>query len=195
MTHLWVVWEHAYFKMAIQWHMHLQPSLQATYVQIKKELLSVFFGVERFEGYVCRRKFFVQTDHKPLESLMKKSLLSAPKRLKRMLLQLRKFDLEVAYSKGIEIYIADPLSRAYLLSTNQNEEVKEDVWNVNDIRSPTKVAAEYVDIADFVPIRQVMLSELKAATETDAELELLTTVIKQGWPENLGAVPLPKWLL
>ena len=52
------------------------------------------------------------------------------------------------------MHIADPLSRAYLPSTNQNEEVvKEDVWNVNDMRSPLKVAAEYVDMADFVPIR------------------------------------------
>ena len=75
------------------------------------------------------------------------------------------------------------------------EEVKEDVWNVNDMRSPLKVAAEYVDMADFVPIRQVTLLELKAATETDVELELLTTVIKEGWPENLTAAPLPKWLL
>ena len=51
---------------------------------------------------------------------MKKSLLSAPKRLQRMPLELWKFDLEVAYSKGIEMHIADPLSRAYLPSTNQN---------------------------------------------------------------------------
>ena len=48
--HLRVVWEHAYFKMAIQWHMHLQPSLQANHAQIEKELWSVFFGVERFEA-------------------------------------------------------------------------------------------------------------------------------------------------
>lgn len=89
------------------------------------------------------------------------------------------------------MHIADPLSRAYLPSTNQNEEVKEDVWNVNAMRSPPKVAAEYVDMADFVPIRQVTLSELKTAKETDAELELLTTVIKKGWPENLAAVPPP----
>ena len=46
-------------------------------------------------------------------------------------------------------------------------------------------------MAEFVPIRQVTLSELRAATERDAELELLTAVIKQGWPENLAAVPLP----
>ena len=100
--------------------------------------------------------------------------------------------MEVAYSKGIEMHIADPLSRAYLPSTNQNEEeVKEDEWNANDMTSPPKVAAEYLDMADFVPIRQVTLSELKAATETDVELELLTTVIKEGWPENLAAVPPP----
>ena len=48
------------------------------------------------------------------------------------------------------------------------------------MRSPLKVAAEYVDMADFVPIRQVTLSELNATTETDVELELLTTVIKEG---------------
>ena len=41
-----------------------------------------------------------------------------------------------------------------------------------------------------LPIRQVTLSEIKAAeAETDAVLESLETVIKQGWPENLAAVP------
>lgn len=100
--------------------------------------------------------------------------------------------MEVAYSKGIEMHIADPLSRAYLPSTNQNEEeVKEDVWNVNDMRSPPKVAAEYVDMADFVPIRQVTLSELKAVTETDVELELFTTVIKEADQKILQLSPSP----
>ena len=84
--------------------------------------------------------------------------------------------------------IADPLSRAYLPSTNQNEEVKEDVWIVNDMRSPTKVEIEYVNMAEFEPIRQATLSELKAATE-NAELELVTAIIKKGLPENLAAVP------
>ena len=44
-------------------------------------------------------------------------------------------------------------------------------------------------MAEFVPIRQVTLSEIKDATEADAELESLTAVIKQGWPESLAAVP------
>ena len=56
------------------------------------------------------RKIFIETDYKPLESIMKKSLLSAPNRL---LLRLQKFDLDVSYGKGTEKHMADPLSRAY----------------------------------------------------------------------------------
>ena len=94
------------------------------------------------------------------------------------------------------MHIAGPLSTAYLPSTNQNEEeVKEDVWNVNDMRSPLKVAAEYVDMADLVLIHQVTFSELKAATETDVELELLTTVIKEAGQKIWQLSPLPKRLL
>ena len=84
---------------------------ETNYAQIEKELMSIVFGVERFESYVYGRKVFVDTDHKPLESIMKKSLLSAPKRLQRTLLRLQKFDLEVTYRKGIEMHMADPLSR------------------------------------------------------------------------------------
>ena len=61
---------------------------ETNYAQIEKELLAIVFGVERFEGYIYGRKISIDTDHKPLESIMKKSLLSAPKRLQRMLLRL-----------------------------------------------------------------------------------------------------------
>ena len=133
---------------------------EINYAQIEKELLSIVFGVERFASYVCGRKVFIQTDHKPLESIMKKSLLSASKRLQRMLLRLQKFDIQVAYSKGTDMHIADPLSKAYLPSTSQDEEVQEDVWSVYDIRSPTELEAEYVNMAEFVPIRQTTLAEI-----------------------------------
>ena len=55
----------------------------------------------------------METDHKPLESIFKKSLISAPKRLQCMLLRLQKFDLEVTYKKGTEMVLADTQSRAY----------------------------------------------------------------------------------
>ena len=58
---------------------------ETNYTKIEKELLVIVFGVERFEGYVYGRKIYIDTDHKPLDSIMKKSVLSAPERLQRML--------------------------------------------------------------------------------------------------------------
>lgn len=48
--------------------------------------------MEKFHKYTYGRKVTVQSDHKPLEHIHKKPLLSAPKRLQRMLLRLQKYD-------------------------------------------------------------------------------------------------------
>ena len=59
---------------------------ETNYAQIEKEMLAIVFAVERLEQYVYGRPVLVETDHKPLESIYKKSLTSAPRRLQRMLL-------------------------------------------------------------------------------------------------------------
>ena len=51
------------------------------YAQIEKECLAIVFACEHFDQYIFGRDYItVQSDHKPLESIFKKSLLSAPKR-------------------------------------------------------------------------------------------------------------------
>ena len=60
---------------------------ETNYAQIEMGLLAIIaFGIEPFEGYVYGRKIFIDPDHKTLESIMKISRLSAPKRLQRILL-------------------------------------------------------------------------------------------------------------
>ena len=56
----------------------------------------------------------VQSDHKPLEVIFKRPLVTAPKRLQRMLLLLQRYSLKVTYVRGSDMYIADMLSRAYI---------------------------------------------------------------------------------
>ena len=67
---------------------------QQRYAQIEKELLSIVFALERFHTYVYARHMIVETDHKPLLAIHKKTLASAPKRLQRMLLRLQRYDFD-----------------------------------------------------------------------------------------------------
>ena len=58
---------------------------QINYAQIEKEMLAVVFGCTRFHDYIHGLKEIqVETDHKPLESILKKPLHQAPMRLQRM---------------------------------------------------------------------------------------------------------------
>ena len=89
---------------------------ETTYTQIEKELLAVVFACDHFDAYIYGRgKVHIETEDKPLESIVQMPLHSAPKRLQRMLLQLQKYNLERKYKKGTSMFLADTLSQAHLL--------------------------------------------------------------------------------
>ena len=155
---------------------------EAHYAQIEKEMLSIVFAVERFEQCVYGRPVKVETDHKPLESTFKKSLISAPKRLQRMLLRLQKFDLEVTYKKGTEMVLADTLSRAYKVP-QPGEFVAEAT------RGETEKDAESVNMTQYILMSEETQTRMQRATEEDEDLRDLKTVIRHGWPLRKEDVP------
>ena len=53
---------------------------------IKNALLAVLFECERFHQLVCGKQVTIFSDHKPLESIIKKPLSKTPARLQRMVL-------------------------------------------------------------------------------------------------------------
>ena len=124
---------------------------ESKYAQIEKELLAIVFGVEKFESYVNGKRLKVGTDHKPLESILKKSLLSAPRHLQRMLLRLQNFDFEVEYKKGMLLHVADTLSRAYVPRT-QAKGAESDVLFAADARSLLEQTVESINSLSYVSI-------------------------------------------
>lgn len=86
---------------------------QQNYAQIEKEALAISFGCEKFHQYIFGRSVTVESDHKPLQSIFKKSLHQAPARLQRLLLSLQKYDLNVIFKPGKTMFLADTLSRAF----------------------------------------------------------------------------------
>ena len=63
--------------------------------QIEKEMLAIVFSVQKFNDFTFGRRIVVNTDHKPLESIVTKPLHRAPKRLQGMLIRLQKYNLVV----------------------------------------------------------------------------------------------------
>lgn len=55
--------------------------VEQRYAQIEKECLAIVFACAKFSQYITRRELItVESDHKPLQAIFKKSLLAAPSR-------------------------------------------------------------------------------------------------------------------
>ena len=80
------------------------------YSNIERELLAIVFALERLNHYTFGRTITVQSDNQPLQSIWKKSIVSASPRLQRLLLRLVHYNLNIEFLRGKENVIADALS-------------------------------------------------------------------------------------
>ena len=164
---------------------------ETNYAQIEKELLAIVFGVEKFESYLYGRRFTVESDHKPLEPILKKSVLSAPKRLQRMILRLQRFDFEITYKKGSEMFLADMLSRSKVKHTKyeSDKDILCDVFMTEQERSHIERELESMNMLQYLSVSQEGLVRVQKATEQDKEMPELKNLIQKGWPEDISLVP------
>ena len=131
---------------------------EQNYAQIEKEMLAICFATGKFHQYVYGKSAVsVQTDHKPLESILKKPLCKAPPRLQRLMLRLQPYDLDVHYVPGKYMYLADTLSRAYIQGEG-NAEMEDELSRV--VHS----------LVLNIPVSANKLSEIRQATEQDPTL-------------------------
>lgn len=92
------------------------------WAQIEKELLAIVFACQRFHYFLYGREFRVESDHKPLETLVKRDIDSVTMRLQRMFMFLLKYpQMTVVYKPGREMLVADCLSRAQLSERDELE--------------------------------------------------------------------------
>ena len=141
---------------------------ESQYTNIKRELLAVVFGCERFHIYVYGKEFQIESDHKPLENIQNKNIAQAPARLQRMLLRLQPYDAQILYKPGKEMRIPDYLSRT---QPTQGEEIELNLT---------------IHTVDITVQKQI---ELQEATEEDEELKIRKQVIVNGWPEDVKDTP------
>jgi len=135
---------------------------------IEKEMLAIVFSTQKFREYILGKTTLVQTDHKPLEMILRKSIATAPLRLQAMMLKVRGYDLKVEYLPGKKQVLADTLSRASLNEAPPEEEIQ-------------------VNMLERISISEPKYAELQQNTAN--ELHELYAMIQAGWPETKQQVP------
>ncbi|GFU76563.1 hypothetical protein TNCV_1940511 [Trichonephila clavipes] len=142
---------------------------QQRYAQIEKEIMSVIYGLEHFNYYIYGRIVTVQTDHKRIQGLSKKPYDTISPRIKRMLLRLNKYNIQLKYVPVKNLVIAHALSRAQSTTDNFDEVLGQEVTvkiNLLTQASPTK------------------WEEIASLTTGDPEMQDVLFHINNGWPQK-----------
>ena len=152
---------------------------QRGYVAIEIETPAVAWAMEKFHHFLYASHFILETDQKPLEAILSKSLNQATPRLKRILIRTFPYNFTVGYLPGVTNQFADCLS--------QMGEQKD------SIKLPK---LQVYQITQQLPASSDNLHQLRLSMKADDELALLKHTTMQGCPQSIKEVSLelqPFW--
>jgi len=61
----------------------------------------------KFYHYIYGKEVIIETDHKPLQAIFSNSILKAPKRLQRIMLSLKNYNIKIEWKPGNQMFVAD----------------------------------------------------------------------------------------
>ena len=145
---------------------------QKGYMAIELESLVVAWAMEKFHHFLYGNQFTLETDQKPLEAILSKSLNQATPRLQRILIRTFLYNFKIRYIPGSTNQIADCLSRLGV----QKDSISLPKLQVNQITSQLKA-------------RDDSLHRIRQATQADDNLTILKHIIQHRWPRTVKEVP------
>ena len=144
---------------------------QKGYVAIEQESLAVAWVMEKFHHFLYGNECILETDQKPLEAILSKSLNQATPRLQRILIRTLPYHFKVRYIPGQTNHVTDCLSRLGF----QKDSISLPKLQVNQITSQLKA-------------RSNSLHNIQIATQADDKLAILKHIIQTGWPKTIKEV-------
>ena len=145
---------------------------QKWYVAIELESLAVAWAMEKLHNFLYSNCFILETDQKPSEAILSKSLNHATPRLQRILFRTFPYHFTVCYIPRPTNQLADCLSR---LGTQRDT-----------IKLPK---LHLYQITNQLNTRSDSLKHLQIAIQEDDKLALLKHTITQGWSDTIKEVP------
>jgi transposase InsO family protein len=156
---------------------------QSDYSNIERETLALAYGVTRFHMFLFGKEFTVESDHKPLEMIVRKPLNSAPPRLRKILTKVQGYTFDLKYKPGSQMVLSDTLSR--LPNPKKINDVPLDIL----VESMDLEDSEHTQHMDLVNFGQSKRESLQKETSSDPVLRGLSQIIQEGWPDAIKELP------
>lgn len=150
------------------------------YAQVEKEALGLTWACERFKQFLIGIQFCLETDHKPLLSLLGAQALDLlPPRIQRFRMRLMRYTYSIVYAPGKTLWTADTLSRSPVTARISSEDT--------EFMESTNI---YVDsIMDHLPVSASYLETLKEQLKADNVCSRVMTLCAEGWPGHTKQEP------
>ena len=128
--------------------------------------------MEKFHHFLYASHFILQTDQKPLETILSKTINQATLRLQRTLIKTFPYQFTVEYKQGLFNQLADCLSQ------------------LGGQKYTLKLSKLHAyQITNQLCTRRDSLQQIRIATQDDNALALLNHTITQGWPSTIKEIP------
>lgn len=149
---------------------------EKNYSNIEREALAVTWSCDKFKDYIIGKDILIETDHKPLTSILTtKDLNDLTPRLLRLRLRLMRYSYTVRYTPGKHLNTADCLSRSPL-NINEKYDLEDEV------EATVNLSILTLNTTDAI-IQKIAFSQ-----QTSPVIKTLREYCSSGWPE-LSKIP------
>ena len=157
------------------------------YSQIEEEALATTWSLERFTDYPYGMSFHVETDHKPLVSLLssKKYLDELSPRIQLFRMRLMRYMYTIAQVPGKSLVTADALSRA----TQERPLTEADELLTDEVAAQANLAVGWLHATEK------RLADIRARQLEDDVCRQVMPYCAEGWASHLSlpSVLRPYW--
>ena len=149
---------------------------EKNYQNLERECLATIWGMEKFHYILYGKEFALVTDQKPLVLIYKKHMVEISPRIQRLVVRSFPYQpFHVRYRKGVEIPLADALSRVTPLPMEEDG-IKLPIIAVNQMTANILCISKNLD-------------QIRVETRKDPTIKLLIHYISNGWPCDQRQLP------
>ena len=119
---------------------------ERNYQNLERECLAMIWGMEKFHYFLYEKEFTLETDQKLLVSIYRKHMVEISPRIQRLIVRSFPYQpFNVQYRKGMEIPLADALSRVTPTPVEEDG-IQLSIMAMNFITSNLPVSSTEIDL-------------------------------------------------